>query len=74
MPMKENNICYTSIIICPVCNYAKTEIMPDNACVYYYECENCKTIIKPKQKDCCVFCSYGSIPCPPIQKDTNCCR
>ncbi|MFZ0027756.1 MAG: GDCCVxC domain-containing (seleno)protein, partial [Pseudolabrys sp.] len=27
----------------------------------------------PKDGDCCVFCSYGSVPCPPIQeKGTGC--
>ncbi|WP_444850683.1 hypothetical protein [Pontibacter ummariensis] len=25
------------------------------------------------QGDCCVFCSYGSEPCPPVQKRKNCC-
>ena len=24
-------------------------------------------LLRPKAGDCCVFCSYGSIPCPPIQ-------
>ena len=23
--------------------------------------------------DCCVFCSYGSVPCPPIQQNGKCC-
>lgn len=23
--------------------------------------------------DCCVFCSYGSVPCPAVQQDRSCC-
>jgi hypothetical protein len=24
--------------------------------------------LRPKQGDCCVFCSYGTVPCPPVQE------
>ena len=27
--------------------------------------------LKPKSDGCCVFCSYGSVPCPPIQQDRS---
>ena len=27
----------------------------------------CGAPLKPKAGDCCVFCSYGSVPCPPLQ-------
>jgi hypothetical protein len=57
-----------SIITCPVCGYEKEELMPEDSCQFFYECENCKTTLKPKQGDCCVFCSYGSVKCPPAQK------
>jgi len=43
--------------------------MPTDSCAYFYECEECGTLLKPKQGDCCVFCSYGSVPCPPVQID-----
>lgn len=61
-----------SEITCPNCGYKKTEEMPTNACQYFYECENCKQVIKPNQGDCCVFCSYGTVPCPPIQENKKC--
>jgi len=41
--------------------------MPADACQYFYECTGCHTLLRPKPGDCCVFCSYGSAPCPPIQ-------
>lgn len=62
-----------STITCPYCGHQKTEMMPTNACEYFYECEKCKTRIKPLQGDCCVYCSYGTVKCPPIQAGDNCC-
>lgn len=62
-----------SSITCPDCKYKKEEMMPTDACRWFYECENCKKIIKPKPGDCCVYCSYGTVKCPPIQMGTNCC-
>lgn len=62
-----------SMLECPVCHYMKTEVMPTDHCRYFYECEQCKTVLTPKKGDCCVFCSFGSVPCPPIQKGKKCC-
>jgi hypothetical protein len=62
-----------SIIQCPVCGHKKAEVMPVNACQYFYECENCKTLLKPKAGDCCVYCSYGTVKCPPTQNNESCC-
>ncbi len=62
-----------STITCPTCGHKKTEIMPTNACEFFYECENCKTRLRPLDGDCCVYCSYGTIKCPPIQVGENCC-
>ncbi len=61
-----------SIITCPNCGHQKKEEMLTNACQYFYECENCKTLIKPLPGDCCVYCSYGTIKCPPMQANKNC--
>src|SRR3954454_18233855 len=56
-----------SAITCPNCATVKTESMPTDACRFFYQCTGCGTMLKPKHGDCCVFCSYGSVPCPPIQ-------
>jgi hypothetical protein len=56
-----------SLLTCPVCSRAETVAMPTDACQWYYECPACKILRKPRPGDCCVFCSYGSVPCPPIQ-------
>jgi hypothetical protein len=41
--------------------------MPVHACQYYYDCKACQIVLKPKRGDCCVFCSYGTVKCPPVQ-------
>jgi len=69
----KNEVILKSKITCPECNHTKEETMPTNACQYFYECENCKKILKPTVNDCCVYCSYGTVACPPIQLNQNCC-
>jgi hypothetical protein len=56
-----------STITCPHCSHKATETMPTDACLYFYECKGCGLLLKPLAGDCCVFCSYGSVPCPPVQ-------
>ena len=58
---------FQSEITCPNCGYKKIEVMPSDVCVIRYACEKCKTELTPKHTDCCVFCSYGSNPCPSKQ-------
>ena len=41
--------------------------MPSDACVFFWDCAGGGARLKPKAGDCCVFCSYGSAPCPPRQ-------
>ena len=60
-----------SIIKCPECGFEKEETMPTDSCQILYECSKCATILTPKEGDCCVFCSYGSIPCPPKQSEAG---
>ena len=56
-----------SLLTCPQCGFAKLETMPTDSCQFFYECEQCKTVLRPLPGDCCVYCSYGSVPCPPVQ-------
>ncbi|WP_296643021.1 GDCCVxC domain-containing (seleno)protein [Thiobacillus sp. 65-1402] len=56
-----------SVLTCPHCGFAKQEVMPVDACQWFYECEHCHQLLRPKPGDCCVYCSYGSVPCPPVQ-------
>ncbi len=58
----------TSTITCPECGHSKEERMPADSCQYFYECEKCKTRLQAKTGDCRVYCSYGTNPCPSIQR------
>jgi hypothetical protein len=62
-----------SIITCPKCGHQAIETMPTDACVFFYVCKGCGEKLKPLAGDCCVFCSYGSAPCPPMQGGHTCC-
>jgi hypothetical protein len=57
-----------STLTCPNCGHSSTEQMPLDACVYFYDCPHCRAVLKPRAGDCCVFCSYGDVPCPPVQR------
>ena len=72
-PGSSNGVVLGSVLTCPHCGHAKHEDMPVDACQFFYECENCKTLLRPKPGDCCVFCSFGSVKCPPVQAEGRCC-
>jgi hypothetical protein len=62
-----------SAITCPDCGHTETETMPTDACQWFYDCKGCEAVLKPLPGDCCVYCSYGTVACPPIQAGDNCC-
>lgn len=61
-----------SVITCPKCGFSKQETMPSASCQFFYRCTNCEATLRPLPGDCCVYCSYGSTPCPPVQKGEKC--
>lgn len=56
-----------STLTCPHCGFAERLTMPTDACLFFHECSGCRTLLRPKPGDCCVFCSYGDVKCPPRQ-------
>src|SRR3989339_808500 len=60
----KKEIIFKSTITCPNCGHQKEETMPTDACQYFYECENCKSRLKPKKGHCCVFCSFATKATP----------
>ena len=56
-----------SELTCPECGHTDRLKMPTDFYQWFYECPACHILLKPKESDCCVFCSYGSVPCPPVQ-------
>ncbi|MES2443403.1 MAG: GDCCVxC domain-containing (seleno)protein [Pseudomonadota bacterium] len=65
-----------STLTCPQCGHEATETMPTDSCQFFYDCLGCGVLLRPLPGHCCVYCSYGTVPCPPIQidgKDGGCC-
>lgn len=60
-------VVFESTLTCPKCGHVDREQMPQDACQFFYECKGCGALLKPNKGDCCVFCSFGDIPCPPVQ-------
>ncbi|MFN7981727.1 MAG: GDCCVxC domain-containing (seleno)protein [Vicinamibacterales bacterium] len=61
-----------TVVTCPACGNARTETMPLDRCVFFWECPACRVVSRPKAGDCCVYCSYGDRRCPPVQDDSPC--
>ena len=59
-------------ITCPHCGSTPSEPMPTDACRFFYTCPHCTARLKPRPGDCCVFCSYADVPCPPHQAEKAC--
>lgn len=68
-----NQVVMEADLTCPHCGAVRREAMPADACQFFYECGQCQTVLSPKPGDCCVFCSFGSVQCPPIQQQ-QCCQ
>lgn len=62
-----------SVLTCPSCGHQAEEFMPVDACQFFYDCTGCGTLIRPKPGDCCVFCSWGTVRCPPMQLEAGGC-
>jgi hypothetical protein len=58
-----------TVVKCPVCKFQKEETMKVGTHVVFYTCEECEATIKPRQNECCVYCSYGTVPCPAAQEE-----
>jgi hypothetical protein len=70
-PQREAVVTVSSTLTCPHCGTAKAKTMPTDACLFFYTCSGCGVQLKPNKGDCCVFCSFGTVPCPPIQADAG---
>ena len=70
MVAQQRAVVLETTITCPACGHSETETMPTDACQWFYDCKLCGAVLKSKPGDCCVFCSYATVPCPPVQVGT----
>jgi hypothetical protein len=69
----QSSLILQSILTRPHCGFAAVEVMPTDACIVFHECAGCHALLRPEPSDCCVFCSFGSVKCPPMQQSRSCC-
>ncbi|MEZ5463008.1 GDCCVxC domain-containing (seleno)protein [Dokdonella sp.] len=62
-----------STLTCPEFGHQSTDLMPSDACQFFYDCQNCSTLLKPNTGACCVYCSFVDVKCPPAQANSSCC-
>jgi hypothetical protein len=55
------------VVTCPVCKTQVQETMVSETLKLIYHCPVCLTWLSPKKGDHCIYESYGSVNCPPIQ-------
>jgi len=55
------------VVTCPVCKTQVREHMVSETPKLIYHCPKCLTWLSPKKGDHCIYDSYGSVKCPPIQ-------
>jgi hypothetical protein len=67
------NVVLESVLTCRHCGFSRQETMATDSCRFFYECSGCKALLRPKPGHCCVFCSFGSVSCPPMQQ-RGCCE
>ncbi|AOY90575.1 hypothetical protein BKK79_01065 [Cupriavidus sp. USMAA2-4] len=69
-----SHVILESLLTCPHCGFSRRETMPTDACQFFYQCQGCGVVLQPERGDCCVFCSFGTVKCPPVQQQRECCR
>ena len=45
-----NAVVLEAVVTCPHCGATATETMPTDACLFFYECRNCRTLLRPKPR------------------------
>ncbi|WP_239113177.1 GDCCVxC domain-containing (seleno)protein [Shimia biformata] len=61
-----------STLTCPRCGHTDRHEMPTDMCMFFHTCADCGHLMRPAPGDCCVFCSFGDVPCPPVQLGQCC--
>jgi hypothetical protein len=56
-------------LVCPHCGGLNDTEMPLDSCQVFFECLSCRAFLRPRAGDCCVFCSYSDVQCPPKQME-----
>ena len=58
-----------STITCPACGHREAEIMPEDACQYFYKCKGCGAVLKPKEGIAAFSARMAMSKCPSAQAE-----
>lgn len=53
----------SSVVTCPACGHSEAQPLTHGEGRLLHQCGSCRVLLRPKQGDCCVLCSYGDRPC-----------
>ncbi len=56
----------------PACGGRTEARMPGGACQFSFDCPLCGRVLRREPGDCCVFCSCGTVPSPPVRSGAGC--
>ena len=56
-----------SVLKCAGCGFTQEFEMPLYASRKHFYCSNCNAVHESKSDECCIYCSYGTVPCPKEQ-------
>lgn len=65
--LPKNTIRAVAHLTCPYCHFIQEVTTPTDVCQQVYKCVQCGEMLKPKEGDYCMFCSFADSKCPPKQ-------
>ena len=66
MPSHEINL--KTVITCKNCGTSEEVMMHAKLPEQKFICKRCTAELSARADECCVYCSYGSVKCPPVQE------
>lgn len=63
---KKLKIPKSAIIKCPHCRKSQRMQIPQDSCLYFYNCKKCDQKLETPTAQCCVVCAYTKKECAPV--------
>lgn len=60
-----------STLVCPRCNHGERMMMAENSSLVVHVCQSCGLEMHRLPGNCCLFCTWGTVPCPTAQRAYN---
>lgn len=63
-----DQVSFKTRITCRNCGATEDITMHSSLPERSFTCKKCTTVLLAHSDECCVYCSYGSVQCPPVQE------